>query len=70
MRPGTIQFLGDGGKHRNPQGEDCPVRQFSVKVRGVGAVYTDEVECMGCHIRLEATDDGLVGADVHPASKS
>jgi len=60
MKPGTVQFPGAAGKHRNEEGRGCPGRQFSVEVRGLGAVYTDEVECMTCHSRLEATDEGLV----------
>lgn len=60
MTFGTIQLLGDAGKHRNPDGDDCPSRQFSVKAAGVGAIYTDEVECMRCHRRFEATADGPV----------
>jgi hypothetical protein len=60
MKPGTVPFLGEAGRHRNLEGMDCPGRQFLVRVRGVGGSYTNKVECTACHRWLDATDDGLV----------
>jgi hypothetical protein len=57
---GTRQYLGELGKHRNPEGQDCTGRLFEVRTVGSGAVYTDEVECMTCHKHFQATDQLVV----------
>ena len=59
MKYGTVQFCGDAGKHRNADGRDCAGRQFTVRVIGRGAVYTNQVECLACHGHFEAYEHRL-----------
>ncbi len=69
MRFGSIQFPGEGGKHRNPQGQDCPGRFFEVKEIAVGGAYINTVECMTCHRELPAVEDKLVNSPNPIAAK-
>ena len=59
MKYETVQFPGGAGKHCNVEGQDCPGRQFHVRVIGRGAMSTNCVECLSCHGHYEAYEDRL-----------
>lgn len=67
MKYGTVQFLGDSGKHLNAEGQECAGRHFQVKVIGRGMpACTNHVECLACHGQYEAYEDGLAtGTPTH-----
>jgi hypothetical protein len=56
----VMKLPGDAGKHQNSEGHDCPGRQFTVRSRGLGGSYTDNVECQACHQVLEAVGEHLL----------
>lgn len=58
----TYIFQKDAGKHFSAEGTDCPGRAFLAKEVGVGAVYTNLVECTLCSQRIRAWEQGLLSA--------
>jgi hypothetical protein len=55
----NVRFEGDRGKHSNDKSEPCDGRDFKVVMVGVGAAYTNEVQCLKCGRKLTAYEERL-----------